>query len=110
MLKKSAYISEGKFMKKFNRMVAPVFAIPLMLVGCQQGDGNERAENQIKKDTDKIQIVTTFYPMYEFTKNIVGDLAEVKLLIPSSIERLCIFVYPYKTLKSLGKTDMKLFH
>lgn len=86
MLKKSEYISEGNFMKKFNRMVAPVFAIPLMLVGCQQGDGNERAENQIKKDTDKIQIVTTFYPMYEFTKNVVGDLAEVELLIPSSIE------------------------
>nr|WP_260288450.1 metal ABC transporter substrate-binding protein [Peribacillus sp. BBB004] len=57
-----------------------------MLVGCQQGDGKERAENQIKKDTDKIQIVTTFYPMYEFTKNVVGDLAEVELLIPSSIE------------------------
>ncbi|MGE7608260.1 metal ABC transporter substrate-binding protein [Peribacillus frigoritolerans] len=73
-------------MKKFNRMLAPIFAIPLMLAGCQQGDGNERAENQIKKDTDKIQIVTTFYPMFEFTKNVVGDLAEVELLIPSSIE------------------------
>nr|WP_286184599.1 metal ABC transporter substrate-binding protein [Bacillus sp. SD075] len=57
-----------------------------MLAGCQQGVSNEWAEKQIKKDTEKIQIVTTFYPMYEFTKNVVGDLAEVKLLIPSSIE------------------------
>lgn len=31
-------------------------------------------------------MVTTFYPMYEFTKNVAGNLADVGLLIPSTIE------------------------
>ena len=33
-----------------------------------------------------MHIVTTFYPMYEFTKNIVQDKAEVELLIPANME------------------------
>lgn len=33
-----------------------------------------------------LSIVTTFYPMYEFTKEVVGDAGEVSLLIPAGIE------------------------
>ncbi|GIP21313.1 zinc ABC transporter substrate-binding protein [Paenibacillus sp. J22TS3] len=35
---------------------------------------------------NKLKIQTSFYPMYEFTKNVAGDLADVELLIPSTIE------------------------
>lgn len=35
---------------------------------------------------DKLDIKVSFYPMYEFTKNIVGDLADVETLIPAGIE------------------------
>ncbi|EKN70084.1 Zn(II)-binding lipoprotein [Neobacillus bataviensis LMG 21833] len=34
----------------------------------------------------KLHIVTTFYPMYEFTKSIAGDQATVDLLIPANSE------------------------
>ncbi|KEO81178.1 metal ABC transporter substrate-binding protein [Tumebacillus flagellatus] len=34
----------------------------------------------------KLQIVTTFYPMYDFAKQIAGDQADVTLLIPSNVE------------------------
>lgn len=34
----------------------------------------------------KLNIKVSFYPMYEFTKNIAGDLAEVDVLIPSGVE------------------------
>jgi len=34
----------------------------------------------------KLEIVTTFYPVYDFTKNIVGDVANVKLMIPAASE------------------------
>lgn len=33
-----------------------------------------------------IKVVTTFYPMYDFAKNVVGDAGEVQLLIPSGTE------------------------
>ncbi|KWX86403.1 hypothetical protein AMQ83_19135 [Paenibacillus riograndensis] len=42
------------------------------------------AETAVK--TDKLDIKVSFYPMYEFTKNIVGDLADVETLIPAGIE------------------------
>ncbi|MFC3747844.1 metal ABC transporter substrate-binding protein [Paenibacillus sp. GCM10012306] len=34
----------------------------------------------------KLDIKVSFYPMYEFTKNITGDLADVEALIPPGIE------------------------
>ncbi len=35
---------------------------------------------------EKLNVVTTFYPMYKFTKNVAGNLADLELLIPSTIE------------------------
>lgn len=45
-------------------------------------------KNAAKSDTtsDKIEVVATFYPMYEFTKEVVGDEGNVKLLIPAGTE------------------------
>ncbi len=34
----------------------------------------------------KLRIVTTFYPLYEFTKAVVGDRAHVDLFIPGGVE------------------------
>ncbi|WP_434501084.1 metal ABC transporter substrate-binding protein [Peribacillus frigoritolerans] len=55
------------------------------MVGCSN---EEEVKNQGEKESanEKIHIVTTFYPMYEFTKNITKDKAQVDLLIPSNIE------------------------
>ena len=35
---------------------------------------------------DRLQIVASFYPMYDFTKNIVGDEGEVALMVPAGTE------------------------
>ncbi|MGM9904468.1 ABC zinc transporter substrate-binding protein [Enterococcus sp. 10A9_DIV0425] len=43
-------------------------------------------EGVIRDKEEKLSIVTTFYPMYDFTKNIVGDEADVKLMIPAGTE------------------------
>ncbi|PRS31745.1 zinc ABC transporter substrate-binding protein [Bacillus sp. RJGP41] len=55
------------------------------MVGCSN---EEEVNNPEEKESanEKIHIVTTFYPMYEFTKNITKDKAQVDLLIPSNIE------------------------
>lgn len=45
-------------------------------------EGSTEAETK----EEKLSIVTTFYPMYDFTKNIVGDTADVELLIPAGTE------------------------
>ena len=38
------------------------------------------------KDENKIQIVATLFPQYDFAKQIVGDKADVKLLLSSGVE------------------------
>ncbi|MHC5269336.1 metal ABC transporter substrate-binding protein [Enterococcus sp. LJL98] len=42
---------------------------------------------QVKqKEAGKIQVLATFYPMYEFTKAVVGDVGDVEWLIPAGTE------------------------
>ncbi len=43
-------------------------------------------KNTTNSNGDKLSIVTSFYPVYEFTKNIVGDEGDVKLLVPAGSE------------------------
>ena len=46
-----------------------------MLAAC--GTNAKSAEKTAETKKDKLEIVTTFYPIYDFTKNIVGDEANV---------------------------------
>ena len=55
-------------MKKISLLLASLCA--LFLVACS---------NQKQAD-GKLNIVTTFYPVYEFTKQVAGDSANVELL------------------------------
>ena len=50
--------------------------MPCFLVACS---------NQKQAD-GKLNIVTTFYPVYEFTKQVAGDTANVELLIGAGTE------------------------
>lgn len=50
-----------------------------LLSACGNAD-----QNTSKKD--ELTVVTTFYPMYDFTKEVVGDEGNVKLLIPAGTE------------------------
>lgn len=46
------------------------------------GKGSEQA----REESQDLQVITTFYPMYEFTKEVVGDTGKVSLLIPAGTE------------------------
>ena len=35
---------------------------------------------------EKLTVLTSFYPYHEFTKNVAGDVAEVKQFMPSGVE------------------------
>ena len=61
-------------MKKLSLLLASL--VTVFLVACssqKQADG-------------KLNIVTTFYPVYEFTKQVAGDTANVELLIGAGTE------------------------
>ncbi len=63
------------------RLLIMLTVIFVTLAGCSTSTKSKLADSK-----HKLQVVTTFYPMYEFTKNIAGDKADVKLLIPSNVE------------------------
>jgi zinc transport system substrate-binding protein len=46
------------------------------------GKGSEQAT----EESQDLQVITTFYPMYEFTKEVVGDTGKVSLLISAGTE------------------------
>ncbi|ACT01712.1 metal ABC transporter substrate-binding protein [Paenibacillus sp. JDR-2] len=54
--------------------------LSLILAGC----GNQAKETT--SSDGKLKVVTTFYPMYEFSKQVAGDHADVVALIPSGSE------------------------
>ncbi|MBP1040866.1 zinc ABC transporter substrate-binding protein AdcA [Vagococcus sp. BWB3-3] len=90
-------------MKKLIKWGLGVVAISL-LGACSTGD--------LKKETSsngEIKVVTTFYPMYDFTKNIVGDEGDVSLMIPAGTE-----AHDYepsaKELKKLQDADVFVYN
>jgi zinc transport system substrate-binding protein len=66
---------DRKKMKKI--LLTSIFLIGSFLLG---------ACGQSQETTDELKIMTTFYPMYEFSKQVVGDEGEVELLIPAGTE------------------------
>lgn len=51
----------------------------LMLAGCAGAPAEEA-------NSDKLQVYTSFYAMYDFTRAIAGDYADVENLVPAGVE------------------------
>ncbi len=45
-----------------------------------------KPKTPISQETNKIKVMTTLFPLYDFTKAIGGDMVEVKLLLPPGVE------------------------
>ena len=68
-------------MKKISVGLIGIAALGLL------GACSSTNDAKVSNDKDgKLEIVTTFYPMYDFTKNIIGDEANVDLMVPAGSE------------------------
>lgn len=69
-------------MKKLHKgaLVAAVSSLVFFLAACGSAQETKPAGEE------KLQVVTTFYPMYDFTKHVAQDLAEVSVLVPSGTD------------------------
>jgi zinc transport system substrate-binding protein len=64
-------------------LLAIVTLIPLaMIVTIYTG----RPALQYRQEHEKITVVASFYPLYEFASRVVGDRAEVSSLVPAGVE------------------------
>jgi len=70
-------------MKKWIFAATLLFLTSIFAACGTQGTASSASST---KNDDTINVVTTFYPMYEFTKAVVGDEGDVTLLIPAGNE------------------------
>ncbi|NRD80053.1 zinc ABC transporter substrate-binding protein [Bacillus sp. BRMEA1] len=66
-----------------KKMVFPFIIFLLLLSGCSNA---VQTSDQTSNGKKKLNIVTTFYPMYYFTQKVAGSTANVDLLIPNGVE------------------------
>ncbi|WDQ30960.1 metal ABC transporter substrate-binding protein [Paenibacillus marchantiae] len=80
---------------KFNKKsaLALLFSLTLIVAGCGQNQSasdssTSSANTPAPAETEeaKLNVEVSFYPMYEFTKNVAGDLANVHTLVPAGME------------------------
>ena len=75
-------------MKKFFKITL-LSITALGLAACGQGGTDSTNQSEAvsaEAVSDPIQVVATFYPMYDFTQQIVGDEGEVTLLMPAGTD------------------------
>ena len=68
----------------FNaRVLLCVLCVAVMMsfivMGCQK-------KEQTPAELQKLQVITTLFPVYDFTRNVAGDKAHVILLLPPGVE------------------------
>ena len=95
-------INQEEKMKKFTKITLVLMLVfALALTGCTQKES--------AKDSGKPKVYTTIYPVYEFTKMIAGDKADVELLIPTG-QSLHDWEPGQNDMLKLEKADMLVYN
>ncbi|MCM3172200.1 zinc ABC transporter substrate-binding protein [Paenibacillus sp. MER 99-2] len=77
---------------KFSKTAAfgLFFSLALVVAGCGQTKSATETDPSTASTPAaterKLNVQVSFYPMYEFTKNVAGDLADVHTLVPAGME------------------------
>lgn len=70
-------------MSRGDKILCLFTVLCLVAVGTGCGNGGSRSGFQT---SDKLSVVTTIYPMYDFALQIAGDKAEIINLVPAGVE------------------------
>lgn len=65
-------------------IAAAVVVVAVVLLGMP--DGADVAQPDVVDTKDRIKVFASFYPYYEFAKNVAGDRAEVQQYMPAGVE------------------------
>lgn len=94
-------------MKKFLTFIFASVFIIFLLAGCaSEPEKNVPAVKDAK--SDKIRVVATLFPQYDFTRQIAGDKADVTLLLPPGVESHSYEPTPSDIIK-INKSDLFIY-
>lgn len=92
-----------------KRIITAILVVLLAtaLFGCTQ---NQNTSDILEKENsiEKIKIVTTLFPQYDFTRQIAGDKAEIALLLPPGAESHSYEPTPSDII-SINKADVFIY-
>lgn len=71
---------------KFLKIILVGLSLIALIIVSACGNSEETSKKAKLKNKNKIQVVTSFYPMAEFTRNVGGDKVNVAVLIPDGVE------------------------
>ena len=77
-------------MKKYYKKIlllcgAAVMLSAMMLAGCAS-QPSASSDVSLSNDNKKLNVITSFYPMYDFASKVAGDRATVTCLVPAGTE------------------------
>lgn len=79
-------IDELRFSKKMIKKIIFFLFLAVIMVGFYFIVNLKSQINQPIKDPNKLQVVTTLFPIYDFVQNVGQDKVQVTLLLPPGVE------------------------
>ena len=73
-------------MKKFFALFAVAIIAVGILAGCSSSNTSSDNSTSTENDPNKITIVATLFPQYDFARQIAGDKANIELILPPGVE------------------------
>lgn len=91
-----------------TKILTTIILVSLFLTGCN----NSAKSNNSTESNNKLTIVTSFYPMYISTLNIVKDIPNVEVLNMTTPQTGCLHDYSLSTkdLKTLSNADILIIN
>ena len=91
-----------------TKILTTIILVSLFLTGCN----NSAKSNNSTESNNKLTIVTSFYPMYISTLNIVKDIPNVEVLNMTTSQTGCLHDYSLSTkdLKTLSNADILIIN
>lgn len=73
-------------MKKTLKLLIAVLMVTVMSAGCSNRNIEKETEGNKTTTVNKLKVVASFYPMYDFVQKIGGDKVTVTDMVPAGIE------------------------
>ncbi|MFE8698348.1 metal ABC transporter substrate-binding protein [Cytobacillus sp. FJAT-53684] len=95
---------------KFKKpLLASLFTFSLILAGCGNTETAKKVdEEKVNKDKDKLTVLTTIYPLEDFTKKIGGNYVDVKSIYPPNVDAHS-FEPSTKDMMALADSDLFIY-
>jgi zinc transport system substrate-binding protein len=66
--------------------IAVTLALAAGIIDIAAGQNQQQQPAPPSNDTNKLRVIASFFPLYDFSRNVGGDRAEVSVMVPAGIE------------------------